>query len=130
MGPSLRYAVHSAEILTMCPSISPIPHMLNASSGFLLASSIWWSKLPSDVRAGLMKATQRLMKEQRVEIEKLDASLFDQVAQKGIQVHVQTPAEEADWEKALQAVYSEFTPMIGPDLVKETQQAVEKLLKK
>jgi tripartite ATP-independent transporter DctP family solute receptor len=105
------------------------PHMLNASSGFLIASKEWWSKLPDDVRAGLMKAADRLIKEQRVEMAQQEESLFKQAAEKGIQVHVQTPAEEADWKKTLEPVYTEFTPMIGPDLVKETQQAVEKLHK-
>ena len=76
-----------------------------------------------------MKAVQRLINEQRAEMEQKDASLFQQAAQKGIQVHDQTPAEEAEWKKALENVYTEFTPMIGPDLVKETQHGVEKLAK-
>jgi TRAP-type C4-dicarboxylate transport system substrate-binding protein len=56
-------------------------------------------------------------------------SYFQQAAAKGIQVHVQTPAEEAQWKKVMQPVYTEFVPMIGPDLVKETQQAGEKIKK-
>lgn len=76
-----------------------------------------------------MKAVERLIKEQRKEMEEQEASLFQQVAAKGIQIHVQTTAEEAQWKKVLQPVYTEFTPMIGPDLVKETQQAAEKLSK-
>jgi C4-dicarboxylate-binding protein DctP len=105
------------------------PHMLNASFGFLIASKDWWDKLPGDIQTGLMKAVERLIKEQRKEMEEQETSLFQQAAAKGIQVHVQTPAEEAQWKKALQPVYTEFTPMIGPDLVKETQQAVEKVRK-
>jgi C4-dicarboxylate-binding protein DctP len=103
--------------------------MLNASFGFLIASREWWEKLPGDIQAGLMKAAERLIKEQRKEMEEQEASLFQQAAAKGIQIHVQTPAEEAEWKKALQPVYAEFTPMIGPDLIKETQQAVEKMKK-
>ena len=106
------------------------PHMLNASFGFLLASYDWWEKLPSDIKAGLTKVVDRLMKEQRKEMDEQEASLFQEAAAKGIQVHVQTPAEEAQWKKALQPVYTEFVPMIGPDIVKETQQAVEKTMKK
>jgi hypothetical protein len=33
------------------------------------------------------------------------------------------------WRKALQPVYTEFTPKIGADLVKEVQQEVEKIVK-
>jgi C4-dicarboxylate-binding protein DctP len=105
------------------------PHMLNASFGFLIASKDWWDKLPNDIKVGLMKAVDRLIKEQRKEMDEQEASLFQEAAAKGTQVHVQTPAEEAQWKKVLQPVYTEFVPMIGPDLVKETQQAVEKIAK-
>ena len=105
------------------------PHMLNASSAYLIASQAWWSKLPPDVRAGLTKVVDRLIKEQRKEIEEQEAGLFKDAAAKGIQIHVQTPAQEAAWKKALQPVYTEFVPMIGADIVKETQQTVEKLSK-
>ena len=103
------------------------PHMLNASFGFLVASSDWWNKLPADIRAGLMKATDRLVKEQRAEMAEQDVLLLQQVVAKGCQLHTQTPVEEAAWKKTLQPVYKEFAPMIGADLVKETQEAVEKL---
>jgi tripartite ATP-independent transporter DctP family solute receptor len=105
------------------------PHMLNASFGFLIASRDWWEKLPGDIQAGLSKAAERLIKEQRKEMEDQEASLFQQAAAKGIQIHNQTQAEEAQWKKPLQTVYTEFAPMIGPDLIKETQQAVEKIRK-
>jgi C4-dicarboxylate-binding protein DctP len=105
------------------------PHMLNASYGYLIASKDWWDKLPSEIQAGLRKAAERLIKEQRKEMEQEVESYFQQASAKGIQIHVQTPAEEAQWKKALQPVYTEFVPMIGPDLVKETQQAGEKLKK-
>jgi C4-dicarboxylate-binding protein DctP len=103
--------------------------MLNASFGFLIASNEWWSKLPADVRAGLMKATDRLVKEQRAEMAQQDAQLLQQIVAKGCQLHTQTPAEEAAWKQALQPVYKEFSPMIGPDLIKEVQQEAESLSK-
>ncbi len=105
------------------------PHMLNASFGFLIASSEWWNKLPADIRAGLMKATDRLVQEQRKEIAEQDVQLLKQIVEKGCQLHTQTPAEEAAWKKTLQPVYAEFAPMIGPDLIKETQQEAERLSK-
>ena len=105
------------------------PHMLNASYGYLIASKDWWDKLPSEIQAGLKKAVERLIKEQRKEMEEEVASYFQQAAAKGIQIHVQTSAEEAQWKKVLQPVYTEFVPMIGPDIVKDTQQAAEKLSK-
>ena len=105
------------------------PHMLNASYGYLIASKDWWDKLPSEIQAGIKKAAERLIKEQRKEMEEEEASYFQQAAAKGIQIHVQTPVEESQWKKALEPVYTEFVPMIGPDLVKETQQAAEKIRK-
>ncbi len=105
------------------------PHMLNASFGFLIASNEWWSKLPPDIRAGLMKATDRLIKEQRKEIAEQDVKLLEQIVAKGCQLYTQTPAEEAAWKKVMQPVYTEFAPMIGPDLIKEVQQEAERLSK-
>jgi C4-dicarboxylate-binding protein DctP len=105
------------------------PHMLNASFGFLIASAEWWNKLPPDIRAGLMKATDRLMKEQRKEIAEQDVQLLQQIVAKGCQLYTQTPAEEAAWKKALQPVYKEFAPLVGADLIKETQQEAERLMK-
>jgi len=101
--------------------------MLNAVHVFLLGNKTWWNGLPPDIRSGVSEAVQRLVKEQRAEIEVENKKVFEQIAAKGCQVHYLTPAEEAAWNKALQPVYKEFTPAIGADLVKETQQEVERL---
>jgi C4-dicarboxylate-binding protein DctP len=103
--------------------------MLNATLAFILVNKAWWEKLPADVRDELGAVIKRLEKEQRAEIEVDNKKVFDQIAAKGSQVHMLTVAEQAALKKALQPVYTEFTPAIGADLVKETQAAVEKLSK-
>ena len=103
--------------------------MLNATLVNLIGSKEWWEKLPADIRGGITESIQRLIKEERVEIGAQNRKYFDDIAAKGCQVHIQTKAEEAEWKKALQPVYAEFAPQIGADLVRATQQEVERLSK-
>jgi tripartite ATP-independent transporter DctP family solute receptor len=105
------------------------PGNMNATFIYLIANNQWWSKLPNDVRTGLRAAIDRVVKEQRVEIEQEDRKIFEQIAAKGVQVATLTPAEQANWKKALHVVYADFSNEIGPDLVKEAQQEVEKMTK-
>jgi C4-dicarboxylate-binding protein DctP len=105
------------------------PGNMNATFVYLIANNQWWSKLPNDVRGGLQKAIDRLVKEQRVEIEQEDKSIFETIAGKGVQVATLTPAEQAQWKKVLHIVYTDFSNEIGPDLVKEAQQEVERMTK-
>ncbi len=105
------------------------PGSMTATFGYLIANYPWWSKLPNDIRQGLQAAIDRLMKEQRTEMEIEDQKIFQQIAAKGVQVATLTAAERAEWKKALQVVYQEFHNEIGADLIKEAQQEVERLTK-
>ena len=103
--------------------------MLNATLAVLVGNKAWWDKLPPDVRAGLSESIQRLVKEQRAEVEVENGTILKQLTAKGCQVYTLTPAEQAVWKKTLQPVYTEFGPKIGSDLVKEVQQEVATLEK-
>jgi C4-dicarboxylate-binding protein DctP len=103
--------------------------MLNATLAVLVANKSWWNSLPADVSAGMSEAIQRLVKEQRAEVEVENTSILKQLAAKGCQVYTLSPADQAVWKKALQPVYTEFSPKIGADLVKQVQQEVEELSK-
>lgn len=101
--------------------------MLNAVHVFLTTNKQWWEGLPPDIRAGVADAAARLVKEQRAEIIPEDQKTLEQIAAKGVQVHMLTQSEQQVFKKALQSVYAEFSPKIGADLVREAQQEVEKL---
>jgi C4-dicarboxylate-binding protein DctP len=103
--------------------------MLNATFAFILGNKEWWQKLPADVRSGLSDCLQRTVKEMRDDIEVENKKIFEQIAGKGVQVYALTAEDQVTWKKALQPVYTEFTPIIGTDLVKATQQEVERLSK-
>jgi C4-dicarboxylate-binding protein DctP len=105
------------------------PGMMNAAFNLIIANNSWWNNLPSDVRGGLSNAIQRLVREQRAEMEVEDKKNFDVIAAKGCQVYYLTPEERMSWRKTLQIVYQESTPSIGVDLVKEAKQEVERLSK-
>ena len=101
--------------------------MLNAVHVFLIVNKPWWEKLPSDVRAGINEAAARMVKEQRAEIIPEDQKTLQEIAAKGCQVHMLSQSEQAAFKKILRSVYTEFGPKIGSDLVRETQQEVERL---
>ena len=101
--------------------------MLNAVHVFLIVNKPWLEKLPSDVRAGINDAAARMVKEQRAEIIPEDQKTLKEIAAKGCQVHMLSQAEQQAFKKILQSVYTEFGPKIGSDLVRETQQEVERL---
>jgi C4-dicarboxylate-binding protein DctP len=101
--------------------------MLNAVHVFLTTNKQWWEGLPPDIRAGIADAVARLVKEQRAEIIPEDQKTLEQIAAKGCQVHMLTQTEQQAFKKPLQSVYTEFSPKIGTDLVREAQQEVEKL---
>jgi C4-dicarboxylate-binding protein DctP len=103
--------------------------MLNATLAVLLANKAWWDKLPPDVRSGLSESIQRLVKEQRAEVEVENETILKQLTAKGCQVYPLPSAEQAAWKKTLQPVYTEFAPKIGSDVVREVQQEVERLSK-
>lgn len=103
--------------------------MLNATHVFMIANKTWWNSLPTDIRSGLTECIQRLVKEQRVEIEVENKKTFEQIAAKGCQVYYLSQAEQLALKKALQPVYTEFVPKIGADLVSETEREIENLSK-
>lgn len=102
------------------------PGMMNAAFNMILANHAWWNSLPPDISRGLFEAVQRLVKEQRAEIEVEDKKDFEQIAARGVQVYYLTPGEMLAWKKALQGIYQESAPGIGVDLLKEAQDEVER----
>jgi C4-dicarboxylate-binding protein DctP len=105
------------------------PGMLNATFAYFIANREWFNGLPKDVQSGLTAAANRLVKEQRKDIEEEDQEVFKQIAAKGCQVITLTPAEQTAWKKAIQPVFTEYGPKIGLDLIKGAQAEVEKASK-
>ena len=103
--------------------------MLNAAIVFLIANKSWWEGLPQDIKTGLSESIQRLVKEQRAEMEVESKSLFQQIASKGCEVHYLTPTEQAGWKQALQAVYTEYAPKLDPEMLKELVREAERVSK-
>jgi C4-dicarboxylate-binding protein DctP len=103
--------------------------MLNVTLDYVMANKDWWNGLPADVRGGLSEVVQRVVMEQRAEIVVENRTLLDQIRAKGTSVYQLSPSELTGWTKALESVYREFSPVIGPELVKEAQQEVERLTK-
>jgi C4-dicarboxylate-binding protein DctP len=100
--------------------------MLNAAIVFLIANKPWWEGLPQDVRTALSESVERLVKEQRAEMEAENKVLFQQIASKGCEVHYLTAAEQAGWKQALQSVYTEYAPKLDPEMLKDLVKEAER----
>jgi len=103
--------------------------MMNATLIYLIANTNWWNSISPDIRSAISEAISRLIKEQRAEIVVDDKKVFDQIKAKGCHITFLSSAEEMEWKKALQPVYTEYGPKIGLDLVQEAQKEIEKIIK-
>lgn len=101
--------------------------MLNAAIVFLIVNKSWWDGLHQDIKTGLSGSIQRLVKEQRAEMEAENKILFQQIASKGSEVHYLTPTEQAGWKQALQVVYTDYAPKLDPEMLKELLRETERV---
>jgi C4-dicarboxylate-binding protein DctP len=83
----------------------------------------WWAKLPADIRAGLEKAMDAATKVNNQIAEQLNSEAKKKVAASGVTIHQLTPAQRAQWKKAMAPVWQKFEGGIGKDLIETAQKA-------
>jgi C4-dicarboxylate-binding protein DctP len=84
----------------------------------VIVNKKFWDGLPADIRTSLAKAM-----EEATIYEKAIAQRDNDLAMEAIKktgktaIHLQTPAEQAAWRKALLPVYKDMEGRIGKDLL-------------
>ena len=95
--------------------------------GYLvIMSESFWKKFPADLKPMVLQA----MKEATVYERKLAAQDDEEMLAKlkeyaktsgNLKIHTLTPAQKAEWQKAMEAIYPQFYGVIGEDLIKKVQ---------
>jgi C4-dicarboxylate-binding protein DctP len=90
----------------------------------VLVNAKWWNKLPKDVREGLTKAMEMATKTNNDIAGKLNDDAFKKVEASGVTtIHKLTPAQRAEWQKAMAPVWKKFEGQIGKDLIEAAMKA-------
>lgn len=91
---------------------------------FAIAAPVWQSWTPQDQRlvreAGIEAARQQV-----AIVRQLFAEDVDKVRALGVQVHVPTPAEHAQWQIATRRVYARWKAQVGAPLLSKVEAIVE-----
>ncbi|MBX3513331.1 MAG: TRAP transporter substrate-binding protein [Xanthobacteraceae bacterium] len=97
-------------------------HITESNHGALdymvVVNAKWWNGLPQDVRDGLTKAMTIATKTNNDIAERLNKEALEKIKASGTTtVHVLTPAQRAQWQKAMKPVWDKFEGQIGKDLI-------------
>ena len=90
----------------------------------VLVNAKWWNGLPKDVRDGLTKAMEAATKTNNETANQLNEDAKKKIQASGVTtVHQLTPAQRAEWQKAMTPVWAKFESQIGKDLIAEAQKS-------
>jgi C4-dicarboxylate-binding protein DctP len=97
-------------------------YMTMSNHGYLgyavIVNKAFWDGLPADIRSELTEAMKEATEYERSIAQRdNDDALAKVIAAKTTTVENLTPAERAEWQKALKPVHKEFESEIGADLI-------------
>lgn len=95
--------------------------------GYLVVmSNKFWNKLPADLKPKIIQAMNEATIYERKEAQALEdsflAKLEGYAKESGkLKIYTLTPAQNAAWHKAMEAIYPKFYGTIGKDLIQQAQ---------
>ncbi|HMN78690.1 MAG TPA: TRAP transporter substrate-binding protein DctP [Burkholderiaceae bacterium] len=95
---------------------------------FAIANPIWTSWSAQDQKI-VRDAAQDAAREQIKLVRQYFAEDVQKVSALGVQVHVPTPAEQAEWQVATRRVYARWKGQLNPAMVSKVEAVVEKTRK-
>ena len=109
-------------------------HMTMSNHGYLgyavIVNKGFWEGLPADIRSELTEAMKEATVFERDIAQKdNDDALAKVIAAKTTTVYELTPAERAEWQKALTPVHKEFESSIGADLIQSVYNTAAEVAK-
>jgi len=90
----------------------------------LCCNKALWESFPEEDRRLIRECAREAMNYERQLVEEEDRRLVDELRRRGMQVDILTSDEKAAFRKACDAVYAEFAPRIGEDVVQALLKAV------
>ncbi|MDO8439470.1 MAG: TRAP transporter substrate-binding protein [Telluria sp.] len=106
-------------------------HVTVSNHGYLgyavIVNKKFWDGLPADIRASLEKAMAEATTFEKAIAQRDNDLALDAIKKTGkTTVHVQTPAEAAEWRKVLLPVHKEMEGRIGKELIAQIAKAAAK----
>lgn len=84
----------------------------------VLVNAKWWKGLPADIRDGLSKAMAEATAANNAIADKLNEEAKKKIIASGVTtIHQLTPAQHAEWVKAMHPVWKKFESQIGKDII-------------
>jgi C4-dicarboxylate-binding protein DctP len=84
----------------------------------VLVNATWWNGLPADIRTGLIKALGEATVVNNDIANKLNIEAKKKIQASGVTtIHQLTPAQHAQWVKAMRPVWTKFEKQIGKDII-------------
>lgn len=84
----------------------------------VLVNAKWWNGLPADIRTGLIKALGEATVVNNDIANKLNIEAKKKIQASGVTtIHQLTPAQHAQWVKAMHPVWTKFEKQIGKEII-------------
>jgi len=106
-------------------------HLTVSNHGYLgyavIVNKKFWDGLPADLRASLEAAMLKATTFEKAIAQQDNDAAMEAIRKAGkTTIHVQTPAEAAEWRKALVPVHQQMEERIGKELIAATAKAAGK----
>ncbi|NLI13739.1 DctP family TRAP transporter solute-binding subunit [Pelotomaculum propionicicum] len=103
------------------------PYLIVTNHGYMgyvvLTNAAYWNSLPPDIREVLESTMAEVTEWERQQALKMNKEGLEMVAQSGVtQVHYQTEDEKREWMEVLRPIYTEFSDVIGRDLISSIEE--------
>lgn len=108
------------------------PYLTISNHGYMgyvvMTNADFWSKLPDDIRSILENTMLEVTVWEREQALKMDGECLKSVTSSGtVQVHLQTEEEKKEWIRLLKPIYSEFSEIIGEEIMNSIVELDDKV---
>lgn len=109
-------------------------HLTMSNHGYLgyavIVNKSFWEGLPADVRTGLNQAMKEAtVFEREIAQKENDEALANVIAARTTTVYNLTPAERAEWQKALLPIHKDFESVVGADTLQSVYATAAQVAK-
>lgn len=103
------------------------PYLTVSNHGYMgyvvLTNNDFWSNLPGDIKGILESTMLEVTAWEHEQAVKMDRECFERVISTGaVTVHRQTDQEKKEWISVLKPLYSEFSEILGEDVMKSIER--------
>lgn len=100
------------------------PYLTISNHGFMgyavLVDKKFWQDLPEDIRKGLEEAMREVTAWEQTQAGLINERDMHMIRESGkVNIHMQTPGEKKEWQRAMAGIYATLPDTVGTQLVSE-----------